>query len=133
MAKKNKNTKLDIARWVSVLPVSVILLIVYGEISSWITKVYLVNFHGDADSYFTAYIDCIIIPLIILICGYFISPRFKFISALILTLFYASTSAFALLTNPYMNSRLNPFIFVYLIVFCLGLYVIYKLEKKLNS
>ena len=130
MAKKIPINKLDIARWIALLPISVIALLAYGEISSWINKTYLIYLHGDGDSYFTSYIDCISIPALVLFCGYFISPKFKFTSTLILTLFYISTSAFALLTNPYMNSRLNPFIFVYLIVFGLGLYIIYRLQNK---
>lgn len=131
MAKiKSKITKQEIIRWIAVLPISVIALLIYGEISSWINKAYLVNFHGSGDSYFTSYIDCIFIPALVLFCGYFISPRLKFISALILSLFYVLTSTYALLTNEYVSNRFNPFIFVYLIVFCLGLYIIYRIENK---
>ena len=131
MAKiKSKNTKLDIARWVAVLPISVIALLIYGEISSWINKAYLVNFRGNVDSYFTSYIDSIVIPAFVLFCGYFISPKFKFNSSLILALFYVLISAYALLTNPYMNSRLNPSIFIYLVVFSSGLYIVHRLENR---
>ena len=83
-----KITKLDIARWVAVLPISVIALLVYGEFSSLMTKAYLTNFHGNGDSSFTLYIDCIAMPAIMLLCGYFISPRYKFKSSLALTAFY---------------------------------------------
>ena len=110
MPKKIQITKRDIVRWIAVLPAAVFALLIYGELSSWLNKLYLINFHGDGDSFFTVYIDCIVIPLIVLGCGYFISPKFKFRSALILISFFALTTIYALLTNEYLKHEFNPFI-----------------------
>jgi len=130
---KLRNTRQDIIRWIAILPVAIISLLIYGEISSWLNKVYLVNFHGKGDSYFTVYIDCIVIPIILLGSGYFISPKFKFRSTLILISFFALTTIYALLTNEYVKHALNPFIAIYFVTLSLGLYVIYKSEIKLRK
>ncbi len=131
MAKtKNKFTKIDIARWIALLPATVAVLLVYGELSSWLNKIYLINFHGNGDSFFTVYIDCIAIPMAITTCGYFISPKFKFRSTLILITFFALTTTYALLTNEYLKHEFNPFILLYFVTASLGLYSIYQLENK---
>jgi hypothetical protein len=130
MPRKIKITKLDIARWVAVLPISVIALLIHGEFSSLMSKTYLTYLHGTGDSSFTLYIDCIAIPAIILLCGYFISPRYKFKSTLALAAFYVLTTVYELLTNDYVLRASNPFLIVYLATMLLGLYGIYKLESK---
>lgn len=129
MAKKIQITKLDIVRWAAVLPVTIILLLVYGEFSSWLNKIYLMNFHVKYP-FFTIYIDCIVMPLIVIACGYFISPKFKFRSTLILVTFFVLTVIYSLLTNEYIKYESNPFILLYLITASLGLYGIYQLENK---
>ncbi len=130
MAKtKNKLTKLDIARWAAVLPATIIVLLIYGEFSSWLNKIYLMNFHVKYP-FFTIYIDCIAMPLIVIACGYFISPKFKFRSTLILITFLALKIIHALHTNEYLKYESNPFILLYLIIASLGLYGIYQIESK---
>ena len=130
MPRKIKITKLDIARWVAVLPISVIALLIYGEFSSLMSKTYLTYLHGSGGSSFTLYIDCIAIPAIILLCGYFVSPRYKFKSTLALAAFYILTTVYELLTNEYVLHASNPFLFTYLVTASLGLYGIYKLEEN---
>lgn len=131
MAKtKNKFTKIDIARWIALFPATVAVLLVYGEFCSWLNKVYLVNFQGEGDSFFTVYIDCVVIPSLILVCSYFISPKFKFRSTLILITFFALTTIYALLTNEYLKHQSNPFILLYFLTASLGLYSIYQIENK---
>jgi hypothetical protein len=130
MPKKIQITKIDIIRWVAVLPISVSALLLYGEISSWINYAYLTYLHGNGDSHFTLYIDCILFPTIILLCGYFISPRYKFKSSLVLTVFYVLTTIYELLTNEYVLRASNPFLIAYLVTILLGLYGICKLEEN---
>lgn len=131
MIKKIKITKLDIARWAAVLPATIIVLIVYSEFSSWLNKIYLMNFHVKYP-FFTIYIDCIAMPLIVIACGYFISPKFKFRSTLVLITFFAFTIIYSFLTSEYLKYESNPFILLYLITASLGLYVINQLENKNN-
>jgi hypothetical protein len=123
-------TKLDIARWVAVLPISVIALLIYGEFSSLMNKAYLTHFHGNGDYSFTLYIDCIAMPAIMLLCGYFISPRYKFKSSLALATFYILITIYELLSNEYVLHASNPFLIAYLVTVSLGLYGIYKLESR---
>lgn len=130
MPKKIQITKLDIIRWIAVLPISVIVLLLYGEISSWINYAYLTYLHGDGDSHFTLYIDCILFPAIVLLCGYFISPRYKFKTTLALTIFYVLTIIYESLTNEYVLRASNPFILLYLVIASMGLYGIYQIENK---
>ena len=125
-----KITKLDIARWVGVLPISVIALLIYGEFSSLMSKAYLTRLHGNGDSHFTLYIDCILFPAIVLLCGYFISPRYKFKTTLALTIFYVLTIIYESLTNEYVLRASNPFLVTYLATSSLGLYGIFKLESR---
>lgn len=130
MAKtKNKLTKIDIVRWIAVLPVTIILLLVYGEFSSWLNKIYLMNFHVKYP-FFTIYIDCIAIPLIVIASGYFITPKFKFRSTLILVTFFVLITVYSLLTNEYLKHESNPFILLYLVIASMGLYGIYQIENK---
>lgn len=130
MPKKIQITKLDIIRWIAVLPISVIVLLLYGEISSWINYAYLTYLHGDGDSHFTLYIDCVLFPAIVLLCGYFISPRYKFKTTLALTIFYVLTIIYESLTNEYVLRASNPFLVTYLATSSLGLYGIFKLESR---
>jgi hypothetical protein len=130
MPKKIQITKLDIIRWIAVLPISVIALLLYGEFSSLMSKAYLTYLHDNGDSSFTLYIDCIAMPAIMLLCGYFISPRYKFKSSLALTAFYILVTIYELLTNEYVLHASNPFLIAYLATVSLGLYGIYLLENK---
>ena len=127
---QKKITKLDIARWVAVLPVSVIALLIYGEFSSLMNKAYFTHFQGNGDYSFTLYVDCIAMPAIMLLCGYFISPRYKFKSSLALTTFYILVTIYELLTNEYVLHASNPFLIAYLATVSLGLYGIHKLEEN---
>ena len=130
MKNKNQLNKLDIVRWILVFPAAITGLLIYREFSSWLSKIYLLNFHGDGNSYFTVYIDCFFIPAIVLISGYLISPKFKFRSTLILISFFILTTIYALFNNEYVGHTFNPFLIVYFVTVSLGLFVIYKIDKK---
>jgi len=127
---KLKITKLDILRWFAVLPVSVIVLMLFDIFSGWLNKFYLLDLHGNPDSTFLTYINCFAVPAIILISGYVISPKFKFISTLILSFFYIVITIYALVTETYLHRGLSPFILIFIGTYLVGLYVIYKLDNK---
>ncbi len=127
MSKKRQITTIDIVRWIAILPISVIVLLGYSAISSWINKAYLLYLRGNDESYFTSYIDSFTIPIIIVLCGYFISPLFKFRSTLFLIIFYMLVTIYKLLTDKYVS---NPFLILYLLTTILSLYVIYRIEEK---
>lgn len=128
--KKQQITKLDILRWILLLPITILALIIYDEFSSWLNSLYLMKFKGDGDYFFTAYVNCFFIPTIILLSGYFISPKFRFRSTFILVIFFAAMTGYAIYNNEYIQNRFNPFIIVYFVTIFIGLYFIYKFDKK---
>ena len=130
MVKRKKITKAQILRWIAILPVSVIALMLFDNFSVWLNKFYLLNLHGNPDSTFLTYINCFVIPSIIMISGYLISPKYKFNSTFILSLFYILITIYALATETYLQRGLSPFIIIFMGTYVAGLYLLYKLEGK---
>jgi hypothetical protein len=130
MAKISRINKVQILRWIAVFPVSVIAILLYNKLSGWLSEVLFINFLGNQDSTFMTYINCFFIPSIVLMSGYFISPKFKFNSTLILSLFYILITIYALATETYLQRGLSPFIIIFMGTYLAGLYLIYKLNNK---
>ena len=132
MTKKIKNniTKLDVTRWFIVFPVSVFALILYDNFSGWLNKLYLLDLHGNGNSTFLTYINCLAIPSIVLLSGFLVSPKFKFNSTLILSAFYSAITVYAFLTSDYLTAKFNPFFIIFILAYLAGLFIVYKLDKK---
>lgn len=129
MAKKNQITKLDIARWIAVLPATILGIIIFSTL--FISMLYqvlpkLTNLN-TVDN-ILGFLNAFLLPLVIIACGYWISPKFKFKSTLILSLLFIILQTLHIIYNEY--DRSNPFIPVFAISYLIGLFVVYRFGKK---
>jgi hypothetical protein len=129
MAKKTSLTKLDIARWAALIPLTIVAILLYANI--FIDALYAV-FNKAFDEHTVAnivgFINATSLPALIVTCGYWISPRFKFKSTLVLVLFFSSLQIHYFFDTAYVRN--NPFILFFVISYLLGLLIVYRLEKK---
>lgn len=128
--KKHRFTKLDIVRWVAVFPLTIILLLIYT--SSFIDLLYWSLdkfFNEEIVAHAVGFIDAITLPIIIISCGYWISPKYKFQSTLILVLCFATLQLFHIIYRINNHWGLNPYIYFSALIYLLGIFVVYKTEK----
>lgn len=131
MAKANKIIKLDVARWLAILPATVLAIIFYAlVVDVWLYKIFLMYFDGESDGHLFSNFNAFMFALIISLGGYLVSPRFKFKSTLLTTSTFTIFFAFFLINNPYVRDRVSPLIVIYLITAILCLYIIRKKEGK---
>jgi hypothetical protein len=131
MAKANKITKHDMARWLAIFPATVLAIIFYAlVVDEWLYKIFLMYFDGENDGHLFSNFNAFMFALIISLGGYFMSPRFKFKSTLLTISTFSIFFAFFLINNPYVRERVSSLIIIYLITAILCLYIIYKKEGK---
>lgn len=129
MAKKIQITKLDIIRWISVLPLAVIAIGIYSIFILDLLYKVLPKFLSDESVANTiGLINAISLPALIVASGYFVPSKFKFRTSLILTLFFLALQTLHIAYNDY--DRSNPFIPVFALTYFISLGVIYKIDKK---
>ncbi len=129
MAKKNQITKLDIVRWIGVLPVAVIAIGIYSIfILDLLYKVLPKFFSDELVANVVGLINAISLPALIVASGYFVASKFKFRTSLILTLFFLVLQALHIAYNDY--DRSNPFIPVFALSYLISLGFVYKITKK---
>ena len=88
MSKKNQITKLDIIRWIAVLPVAFIAIGIYSIfILDLLYKVLPKFYSEESVANIIGLINAISLPAFIVASGYFVASKFKFRTSLILTLF----------------------------------------------
>lgn len=128
-----KITKLDVARWVGVIPLTIIFLILYT--STFIDLLYwFLNkfFNEEMVAHIVGFTNAITLPVIIVFCSYWISPKYKFQSTLVLVLCFAILQLFQIIYRIQNHWSLNPFIALSGAIYLIGLFVVYKLEKSKN-
>ena len=129
MAKANKITKHDMARWLAIFPATVLAIIFYAlVVDEWLYKIFLMYFDGENDGHLFSNFNAFMFALIISLGGYFMSPRFKFKSTLLTISTFSIFFAFLLINNPYVRERVSSLIIIYLITAILCLYIIHKKE-----
>jgi hypothetical protein len=129
MVKKIEITKFDIARWIAVLPVTFLGITLFSNL--FIGMLYQVLpkvTNVDTADNILGSLNAFLLPLIIISCGYWISPKYKFKSTLILALSFITIQSLNLMYNEYARS--NPFIPVFALSYLLGLFVVYRFGKK---
>jgi len=128
-----KITKLDVARWIGVISLTIIFLILYT--STFIDLLYwFLNkfFNEEMVAHIVGFTNAITLPVIIFFCSYWISPKYKFQSTLITVLCFASLQLFHIIYRIQNHWDLNPFIALSGAIYLIGLFVVYKLEKSKN-
>lgn len=129
MAKKSQITRLDIIRWISVLPAVVIVIGIYSIfILDLLYKVLPKFLNEELVANTVGLINAIALPTLIVLSGYFVASKFKFRTSLVLTLFFLALQTLHIAYNDY--DRSNPFIPVFALSYLISLGVIYKIDKK---
>jgi hypothetical protein len=129
--KKLKIIKLDLTRWAAVIPLTIIFLFLYT--STFIDLLYWsLNkfFNEEIVAHIVGFTNAITLPIIIVFCGYWISPKYKFQSTLITVLFFVSLQLLNIINRIQNHWSLNPFIALSALAYLLGIFTVYKLEKK---
>jgi hypothetical protein len=129
MSKKNQITKLDIIRWIAVLPVAFIAIGIYSIfILDLLYKVLPKFYSEESVANIIGLINAISLPAFIVASGYFVASKFKFRTSLILTLFFLVLQTLHIAFNDY--DRSNPFIPVFALSYLISLAFIYKIAKN---
>lgn len=128
--------KKDILRWVILLPLTFILIVACALLIVSLEDFFLSFYSQNTATQITSYLIMISIPLIVCLCGYFIAPRFKFISALLMMLL----TLIPFIESFIMDNRIRNlpnlseikyinFINPHTITIIVLLFIVYKLEK----
>ena len=129
MVRKKQITKLDIIRWIGVLPVAIIVIGIYSIFFLDILyKVLPKFFNEESVANIVGLVNAITLPALIVTSGYIVPSKFKFRTSLILTLSFLSLQALHIAFNDYDKS--NPFIPVFALSYLIGLGIIFKIDQN---
>ena len=130
MKYKKPLTKIDILRWVAVLPITILIIVIYTTlVVDLFYKVFDILFNEEVVAHIVGITNMILIPILITACGYYIAPKFKFKSTLILVSFFLLLESISVSLRIYEHMHLNPYVSLALISHLIALYVVYKLEN----
>lgn len=129
-SNKNQITKIDIARWIAVLPATLFAFSIYATITLEFLYKFLSYFTNENRSaQIVSLSDAIILPAIIVSCGYFISPKFKFRTALILVILFLAIQIIHLI-EPSEYTKFSPRLILWIASYIIGLSIAYKFDNK---
>ena len=128
--KKNQITKIDIFRWITVLPTTILAIIFFerGFIDSFFSLFHFVD--EEVLSSIVGITNGLLLPALIVSCGFLVSPKFKFKSSLVLAIFFIGLQTFHYFDSEYVREGSKPFIPFFTLGYLLSLYCAYKLDKK---
>jgi hypothetical protein len=131
MARKTQITKLDIARWIAVLPITIIALSLFTAFfADLFYKALNTVLDQDTVANIVGYINAFSLPAIIVVCAYKVSPRFKFKSCLILAIFFIALQIWHYFDSEYVRHGIDSYIAFYVLSYFISLYIAYKLDEK---
>jgi hypothetical protein len=131
MTKKIPINKLDIARWIAAIPVTVIAILLYAKIIlDPLYRFLPLAFNIRLQNLILSVFNAILIPIIITACAYWISPRNKFKSTLVIVLIFISLHALRYVDSTYGRENFISFMPLYVLSYLLSLFIVYKLENK---
>lgn len=137
---KISNKKLDMIRWVFLIPITLLLLISFVNLEVDSESMLLKIFSQKIVSQIIDNSVLVFMPLIIALCGFYIAPKYKFISVVVLMcisfipylLSFDMDNSIRGVSNfsqiNYINF-INPLTISILIL----LFIVYKLEKRSAS
>ena len=122
---KKQFYKKDIFRWISLLPLTILAIFLFQTLLLdpfyfFLSK----HLNENAVAYISGHLSAIFLPLLVIVCGYYISPKFKFRSTVILVLFFLIIQTINILFNEYIRN--NPAIPIFALSYLVGLYALYK-------
>ena len=128
--KKSIN-KIDIARWIAVLPTTVIALTIFAALFiELFYKAFNTFLNEDTVGHIVGCINGFSLPAIIVACAFFVSPKFKFKSSLILVIVFIALQIWHYIDSAYVRHGIDPYIPIYAISYFISLYMAYKLDMK---
>jgi uncharacterized membrane protein AbrB (regulator of aidB expression) len=131
MAKKTQTTKLAIGRWIAVLPITVIALTLFTAFfSELFYKALNTVLDQDTVANIVGYINAFSLPAIIVACAYWVSPKLKFKSCLVLAVIFVALQIWHYFDSEYVRHGIDPYITFYALSYFISLYIAYKLDKK---
>lgn len=130
------NQKKDIFRWVILLPITFILIVACAVLIISLENLFLSFYSQNTTTQVTDYLIMTSIPLIVCLCGYYIAPKFKFISSLVMMFI----TLIPFIESFIMDNRIRNFpnlsqikyinfINPHTITVIILLFIVYKLEK----
>ena len=130
------NQKKDIFRWVILLPITFILIVACAVLIISLENLFLSFYSQNTTTQITDYLIMTSIPLIVCLCGYYIAPKFKFISSLVMMFI----TLIPFIESFIMDNRIRNFpnlsqikyinfINPHTITVIILLFIVYKLEK----
>ncbi len=128
--KKTQITKIDIFKWIAVIPITILAIIFFerGFIDSFFSLFHSVD--EESLSRIVGITNGLLLPALIVTCGFVVSPKFKFKSSLILAIFFIGLQTFHYFDSEYVREGAKPFIPFFALSYLLSLYFAYKLDKK---
>ena len=124
-------TKFDIARWIAIIPVTIAVTgIYYAVIDEWLRNELLPLIANDFFRLIFSIKDAFVLPVIFIAPPYLISPKVKFKSTVISTIIYVLPLVFYIyLTNDYPRPP-TTYLWLLLMNYLIGLFVIYRLDRN---
>jgi hypothetical protein len=117
-------------RWAAVIPLTIILLLFYT--ASFVDMLYWsLNkfFTEEIVAHIVGFLNAVLLPMIIAACGYWISPKYKFRSTLILVICFAILQLLQIIYRINNHWSLNPYLSIAALSYLFSLYVVYKIEN----
>ena len=130
MAKKIQMKKLDIVKWVMLFPITLLILFLYVTlVVDLVYKFFDIFLNEEVVAHLVSIFNYIAIPTIVSACGYYISPKFKFKSTLILVLVFLTFETIAVGLRLKEHFPINSYVILSPIVSLISLYFVYKSNK----
>ena len=132
MAKiKSKITKLDIARWISILPLTIFAILLYIKIILDSLYRFLPSFFDiKVTNFILNVFNALLIPIIITASAYWVSPKFKFKSTFVIVIIFICLHGLRYVDSTYGRENFISFMPLYALSYLLSLFIAYKIEKK---
>ena len=127
----NRINKLEIARWIAILPITTISLTLFTSIFIGLfSKTLNTVLNEDTVANIIGYVNAITLPVIIVACAYWVSPKLKFKSCLILAVIFIAIQTWHYFGNEYIRHSIGQYIAFYALSYFITLYLAYTLDKK---
>lgn len=131
MAKKIKITKLDVARWISIFPLTVLAILLYIKIILDSLYKFLPLFLDTKVTIFILNVcNALLIPAIITACAYWISPKIKFKSSFVFVVIFIALHGLRYLDSTYGRENFISFMPLYALSYLISLFVAFKIERN---
>jgi len=133
MTNLTKNTKMDISRWIAIIPVTfAVTSLYYAFIEKGIHTLSIPLIQTDLGRLIFSVKDAFVLPVIFVASAYLISPKLKFKSTLISTVVYVMPLAlYIYFTKDYPRPP-TTYLWMLLMNYLIGLFVVYRLDQNKN-